>query len=428
MRSTNEQMEIIYSGDNEIFVPALAGTGKTKTLTEYTKLHRRDKILCLFYNSSMKLSALNRFPERVDIFTYHGLAKQSFKDYKVSDIDLEEISKICKITIKESFQVNKLLTEFFNSDLELLNEINSPLVKYAEIVWIKMKNKELDITHDGYLKLYQLSKPDLSSYDIIMIDEAQDLSAVMYDIVKDQSSVKIYVGDINQQIYGFRGSINIFNNIDTKYKLTQSFRFGKKIADVANVVLKENSSSELLKGSPEVDSEILFDSSMEDVQKTHIFRTNTELFKKAVEYINQGREIYIIGAETIFERLLNALNLYEGKDIINDKYMQTFDSFRTFKGVSTVVSELKFMVKIVESFGPSLRDYIYKLKKMSKKNAEHIFVTAHKAKGLEFLYVKIENDFMKIDIASREELNLLYVAITRASYYLELNEDLKKYI
>jgi len=428
MRSTEEQLEIIYSDDKEIFSPALAGTGKTKTLADYTKLHRRDNVLCLFYNQSMKMAALNKFSERVDIFTYHGLAKQSFKDFNVSDIDLKEISKICELTIRESFQVDKLLTEFFNSNFTSLNEFNSPLVKHAEIIWSKMKNKELNITHDGYLKLYQLSKPDLSNYDIILIDEAQDLSAVMYDIVKNQKAVKIYVGDINQQIYGFRGSINIFQNISKRYPLTQSFRFGRKIAEVANIILKRNNSLELLKGSEEVDSIVLHDSSMENIQKTHIFRTNTALFTEAVRLINSGEEIYIIGAEVVFERLLNVLNLYEGKEIINDKYMETFNSFRSFKGVSAVVPELKFMVKIVEAFGPALRDYIYKIKKMSKKSAKHILVTTHKAKGLEFLYVKVENDFMKIENASREELNLLYVAITRASYYLELNEDLKQYI
>ena len=429
LNSTTEQLEIIYTDEQTVYVPALAGTGKTSTLVEYTKLHKQSKILCLFYNQSMKLAAMSKFPERVDILTYHGLAKQSFKDYNVSDIDLTKISEITGLTIKESFQLNKLLSEFFNSNLKDLNELNSPLVEHANIIWQKMISKEIDITHDGYLKLYQLNGPDLSEYDIILIDEAQDLSAVMVDIVDQQKDcTKIYVGDINQQIYAFRGSVNVFEKIHTKFKLTQSFRFGQNIAEVANVVLRQKESSELLKGSPEIDSEVLFDSSMTDIQKTHIFRTNTSLFVKAVDYMNTGKEVYIIGAENIFSRLENVLNLYEGKPIINDKYMETFKNFNELRGIANIVPEFKFMIKLVESYGSSLRDYIKKLIKASNRSAEHIFVTAHKSKGLEFLYVKIENDFMKIENASTEELNLLYVAITRASYYLELNEDLKDYL
>ena len=36
------------------------------------------------------------------------------------------------------------------------------------------------MSHDGYLKLYQLSKPKLYNYDILLIDEAQDLTPGIY--------------------------------------------------------------------------------------------------------------------------------------------------------------------------------------------------------------------------------------------------------
>ena len=37
-------------------------------------------------------------------------------------------------------------------------------------------NKRLPITHDGYLKVYQLQKRLIYGYDCILIDEAQDLT------------------------------------------------------------------------------------------------------------------------------------------------------------------------------------------------------------------------------------------------------------
>ena len=49
------------------------------------------------------------------------------------------------------------------------------------MIWEKMKDlndRSLQLPHDGYLKLYQLRKPrlDPSKYDVLLIDEAQDLT------------------------------------------------------------------------------------------------------------------------------------------------------------------------------------------------------------------------------------------------------------
>ena len=53
----------------------------------------------------------------------------------------------------------------------------------AEGIWDRMKNfkdKNVNMSHDGYLKFYQLSRPSLQQYDCILIDEAQDLTPGTY--------------------------------------------------------------------------------------------------------------------------------------------------------------------------------------------------------------------------------------------------------
>lgn len=47
--------------------------------------------------------------------------------------------------------------------------------------------------HDAYLKLYQLSDPQLD-YDCILLDEAQDTNPVLGAIVAGQRGQKIFVG------------------------------------------------------------------------------------------------------------------------------------------------------------------------------------------------------------------------------------------
>jgi F-box protein 18 (helicase) len=62
--------------------------------------------------------------------------------------------------------------------------------------------------------LYQLSGENFADcayqhWDVVLIDEAQDLSPAIIDLVKKATScAKIIVGDPHQQIYSFRGATN----------------------------------------------------------------------------------------------------------------------------------------------------------------------------------------------------------------------------
>ena len=70
----------------------------------------------------------------------------------------------------------------------------------------------------GYLKLFQLSGENFASsqhWDVVLIDETQDLSPTIIDLVKKATScAKIIVGDPNQQIYSFRGVTNAIPMIE----------------------------------------------------------------------------------------------------------------------------------------------------------------------------------------------------------------------
>ncbi len=85
--------------------------------------------------------------------------------------------------------------------------------------------------HDGYLKSWQLRKPNLQykhfAHDVLMIDEGQDMNPAMLDIFMSQNTTKIIVGDPNQQIYTFRGAVNALESVEAThtYRLTQSFRY-----------------------------------------------------------------------------------------------------------------------------------------------------------------------------------------------------------
>lgn len=58
-------------------------------------------------------------------------------------------------------------------------------------------------THNSILKLYQLTKPNLSDkFDLILLDEAQDINDCQADIITRQRGCRvIVVGDPNQVIH-----------------------------------------------------------------------------------------------------------------------------------------------------------------------------------------------------------------------------------
>jgi hypothetical protein len=101
-------------------------------------------------------------------------------------------------------------------------------------------NGTLPFRHDHYLKLWHLSGPKINA-DYILFDEAQDANPVLVDIVRQQTHAQlVWVGDSNQQIYSFTGAINALASVGAEQTamLSQSFRFGPAIADIANRCLE----------------------------------------------------------------------------------------------------------------------------------------------------------------------------------------------
>ncbi|CAF1023793.1 unnamed protein product [Adineta steineri] len=332
----------------------------------------------------------------------------------------------------------------------------------------------LEEVNTGYLKLYQLSKPQIQLYDCLFVDEAQDLTPAVTDIVNSQRVSKILVGDKHQQIYAFRGAVDAMMKIQSTvtYYLTKSFRFGYDIAFISNLILQKlcnekkylvgNNKSSCLDGRS---------ASIENIvneQKAYLFRTNYSLFNCAVQLIIEKglKNVGFVGGKEAmgFDRILDIFYLWLDPEErrkknyqIRDPQIQSFQSFKTFEKFSLEVADTELIgkIKLVQSHGHSLIDKIKQLQEKScsdinqastkKKQTrfilsikkfylEIVLSTAHKAKGLEFPIVILADDFLprssdvtldKISLdVQRENLNILYVATTRATKELILNMDL----
>lgn len=315
------------------------------------------------------------------------------------------------------------------------------VVGVAKKLWALRIDLRSDVlaTHDTYLKLYQLSKPDLSRYEILYLDECQDVNAVVLDIFLQQMGrCRLYaVGDGFQNIYSWRGAMNAMLELDwPEATLSKSFRFGQVIGDIANYVLADNGNIQTdVKGWEELTTEAApkgdLPQSVYDGQYTMLFRTNGALIMEAVHLLENGKRVNLEIDVSDFTKLLDsAIELQRGN--MNKVKHESLVQFANWE-------ECGIEAEVVQ--GELLRVYnmvnngsVYKVLGVLSKHRnvdqpDVILTTAHKSKGREFDVVILADDFPIPYNQQGEwvglqdmERNLLYVALTRTKKLLGYND------
>jgi len=473
MELTSEQYDIIHS-TGDIKINAVAGSGKTTTIIEYAKARSANaKILYLAFNRSVKLEAQKKFSDRgihnVKVETAHSLAykkiffknkytvrKQEYKSYEIAELLGVTGSGEKHAEYIIANHIIKFIAFFCNSDKLKVQDINyleavtdlkartfiktfySYIENLSRVFLSKMDKGEIEITHDFYLKKYQLSNPQLD-YDYILFDEGQDASPAMLDIFLKQRATKVIVGDTHQQIYGWRYAVNSLEKVNfTTFQLSASFRFSQHIADLAKNILQ-------WKTHLGKHSEVMITgrgTCKERLSKAVIARTNLGLLLKAIAYVTEKktiRHIYFEGNINSYTyadegaSLYDVLNLFNKKhQLIKDKLIKAMNNMDDLKEYieKTEDAQLSMMIDIVEQYGNEIPAMIKSLKDKhvgddEKEKAEIVFSTVHRSKGMEYDEVQVVNDFIteeKLEKIKKEEsaksklneeINLLYVAITR---------------
>jgi len=316
-----------------------------------------------------------------------------------------------------------------------------------------MDKGEIEITHDFYLKKFQLSQPVLR-FDYILFDEGQDASQAMLDVFLKQQAVKVIVGDTHQQIYGWRYAVNSLEKVDFEtLQLSASFRFGQEIANLAMEILRLKKHTGGYRHIQITGN----GNSNETKTKAVLARTNLGLLLEAINLVANRRmvkHIYFEGNIHSYTyaddgaSLYDVLNLYLGKrHLIRDKLilsMKNMDELEEYIE-KTEDPQLGMMLSIVEKYGEEIPQLIKDIKEKhvaddDREKAELIFSTVHRSKGMEYDTVRLVNDFIteaKLEKLAadpafcesntdklKEEINLLYVAVTRAKKELYIPSDL----
>ncbi|KAM9028804.1 F-box DNA helicase 1 isoform 1-T1 [Ara ararauna] len=500
VKLTHEQQRVLnhkIERGQIVKIMAFAGSGKTSTLVKYAEKFAGLRFLYVAFNKAVAERGRSVFPGNVTCRTFHSLAYRSVgKHYKekgklnFSKMSAYSISFLLRNRKGQSLfvrgkMVSQTLESFFASSDEEICEEHAPhwfrntagltqpvsqaekeiSVKEAKEIWHNMKKldgdaeKKYKMTCDGYLKLWQLSKPQLSGYDAIFVDEAQDCTPAIVDIVLSQRCGIILVGDPHQQIYTFRGAVNTLYSVPHThvYYLTQSFRFGPEIAYVGATILdvcKRMRSKTLVGGNQKGDVR-----GSTEGKLTLLSRSNFNVFEDAVALTGKDRpvKVHMIGGLARFglSKIHDVWKLSQPVDerrrlnlVINDSFIKKWEETQGFIGLKEYAKhvndkELQTKIDIVEKYRERIPELVRQIESShvpDEARADYLIGTVHQAKGLEFDTVLLADDFVQvqapggnyqirtdtiIDIYPEDEWNLLYVAVTRAKKCLLMSKSLE---
>lgn len=464
----------LYLAGGSLVLAAGAGTGKTSTLLLLAEVAPDRRVQYVAFNKAIVVDAGKKMPRNVSCKTAHALAFRAVGYKWKSRLDNSarmkswEIAKVLRlndIRITAFTGVEKRLSASYLAGLVMRGigrfcqtgdaapswrhvpnvkgldapwtpgagrsfPVNDALARmlepalhraWADLLLEDGKGGVLKFDHDHYLKAWQLSNPKIAS-DVIMFDECQDANPVLLAIVEAQAHAQVvWVGDSQQAIYEFTGAVNAIEKIgetaDHTAFLTQSFRFGPAIADVANAVLAKLDAPMRLSGLPSIVSSV----GPVENPVCILTRTNAEAVRAVLNHLDGGGRPHLVGGAgeiRSFARAAARLMNYEAPEHPDLGCFSSWAEVQEYVQEDEQGGDLRLMVKLIDEFGVD-RILAALDAGTSEDDATLIVSTAHKSKGREWDTVALGPDFPEDD-PSDSELRLLYVAATRAKLRLDV--------
>lgn len=502
-------------------VSAVAGSGKTTTLINALNLIPSElSVLFLAFNKSIAQELSERVPKgatNIEVRTLHAYGYLSLKKSHKSEIDNNKYRKLLKdiLSYSEHLDLKPIKKYNFKSEMKLVNDFIfqdsekeligdkiayfgrvQKLSELGRLNLIDLKNqdngvdkiKELAYKHNVEIingECYRawlliklgasfLDKADFTDmvflpnhlnlqtqkYDIVFIDECQDLNAcqreLMKKAIKPDTGRFIAVGDPAQAIYGFAGAdsdsfqqlCDIPNTITLP--LSVCYRCGSDIIEYVQKLMPT------IEASPSAKKGVIdFDFSYKNIGKGDmvICRNTMPLVSLCMKYLSQGTKAFVMGTD-ISASLITMVDSCRRKTeefscenifarIYNEKEKLVRNIMRKEKCTDKEAEENSLVIAYSDKISTLETlsngclggdDLIEKLKTIFSDDADGICLsTIHKSKGLEADRVFIiHSELMpskhaKKDWEKLQEKNLMYVAYTRAKSVLGFVSDFDAY-
>jgi len=373
-----------------------------------------------------------------------------------------------------------------HTDNPILNEINLARIRGVDlkthynrsnisIEWFHFEYVERAYRHYKYennlmdftdLLEQIVQEPDyLPKLDVLIVDEAQDLSRLQWEMViqlAQRADRTFIAGDDDQAVYTWAGAdVKTFLSLDGEIKvLEQSYRVPAKVHALANRVVKRIRSRQPKEWHPrKEEGRIAYYESFEHVDVSHgdwlILASTNYMLNDLYEWLkSQGLMFERHGQRSISENILTAVlgweALRKGKampmPVVKTVYKHLGTEFvqRGFKTLRDIdpnneytLEELKASYglltddiwhKVLTKISDSQRQYIISILRRGSKLMGKVPIklsTIHGAKGGEadnvMLLTDLSPKFAKEYAYNADDVNrLLYVGLTRAKESLHI--------
>lgn len=490
-------IEALKSTPTSIALIAAAGSGKTSTLClAVEELDPSLRILVLAFNRRIRDELSSRMPSHVDCLTLNGLGHRAWarrcsrrctpdagklgrlttelldedekKEFWEETLKLARAAKVHGLVPKNAVPpARRLLEDEEDNWFELADlydiDITPAVIPLARRVLSRSIHIAFhgDIDFDDQLYMPVVYGARFPEYDIVLVDEAQDLSNIQHEMLaKTCKGRLIAVGDPRQAIYAFRGAMN--NSMETlarrfemdKLPLSVSFRCPKLVVEEARKITTdidpwEDAPEGLVETGIELTSFWPADKKRPDNVRLFselpygtalVCRNNSPLVSAAYKAIKLGLGVTFIGRD--FGKGLKKLVEKVGPDLAIPEFLRQLYIWRDQEIAKALAKFQEAKVEQIQDKTDSLaaladagdhktgRDLLLTIDRIFSADSGHLVLSSiHRAKGLEWPNVvflepglvpraKLKQLYREHpDIyydAYQQEMNCRYVAVTRA--------------
>lgn len=487
MKATAEQEQFytaLTTTNESLILNAVAGSGKTTTIMGgLERFQILPKTLLLAFNSKIKEELARRAPAEVITLTLNGLGHRAWMKHLGKKVVLDSkkvgtiVSSFCKGNTKEETaelsamwgdikdlvckaKAAGLLHKNFSSTgkglLEDTDENWRGLAKLHGIEFnptvLRIARKSLEqniklglagtIDFDDQLYLPTCFRSNFEKYDLVIIDEAQDLSEIQHHIISKCISKFgriVIVGDPHQAIYGFRGakadSMELLAEAYAPKELTLSYTF--RCSKAATVLAQQfvphiRASEGNAEGSVQnLDTD--WEPSVIKEGSVVLCRNIAPLVQLGLKCIRSGISCYIAGKDIGKPIIKACKQLPQGQNLHDciiawgrEERQSAKGNLETLNLINETVDTLLAVIEVSNCRTTTqLEETLKSL--FSKQDGSITLSTIHRAKGLEWSHVYIldywripqkwiqrivENNNDASWMLDQED-NLAYIAITR---------------
>ena len=485
--------DFIEHDHRNAFVSAVAGSGKTTTIVESLDLLQGKEVLFLAFNKSIVTDLAGRVPAGAEVRTLNSFGHRTVLKYLegkgrkgikletgknlrnlIKAIAAEYVEPPLKsgeapktaIEAKEHLDAARdlafrlaSLAKATLADLTVEAEVfglvdhygldaNGALplaTQFALIALERSRQIGAAIDFDDQLYLPVVLKMPVQQYQMILVDEAQDLSLVQMRLIAMALAPGgriVAVGDRAQAIYGFRGAdcyavdrlIKEFSMIELP--LSISYRCPKKVVALAKEFVPEIEASDAA-----IEGEIF--TAETDLEQEQILarlttghmvlcRTNAPLVKICFDLIRRGQKAVMrgrdigVGLTTLIKKIAG----FTMHDFIENLEIYRYEECARLNAAERPTEALEDKVDTILALCDgvtSTDDLVAKIKDIfSDQTIGVVCSSVHRAKGLESQSIVIARpELMPFPRASKDhemiqERNLMYVAVTRSKQTLTL--------